>query len=208
MVILIVDDHPLLRQAIKQVIGEEVPSAAVREAATGASALTILRSQPVDLALLDITLPDHSGLSVLKRIRQLHPRIKCIVLTMHSEVQYLRLALSLGASGYLTKESAPEELRDAIRTVLTDRSYVSQSLEKALESDPQSSVPLLPQCVLSIREIEVLSLLAKGCTVSQAAARLNLSVKTVSTYRARLLEKLNLRTTADLIRYAVDHGMA
>ncbi|HEU4683406.1 MAG TPA: response regulator transcription factor, partial [Nitrospira sp.] len=202
MVILVIDDHPLLRQAIKQVIQDEIPSAQIREAATGQSALAVLRAEPVELAIVDIVLPDHSGLSLLKRIKQVRPGTKCLMLTMHGELQYLRLALSFGASGYLTKQSAPDELREAIRTVLTNRSYVSPALGKALESENASPEAFLPPFLLSGREMEVLSLLAKGCTVSEAAAKLKLSVKTVSTYRARLLEKLQLRTTAELIRYA------
>jgi two-component system, NarL family, invasion response regulator UvrY len=204
---LIVDDHPLLRLAIRQVIEHHFPSAVVREASTGEEAAGIVRTEPVELAVLDVMLPDHSGLTVLKRIKQLRPQIKCIMLTIHDEPQYVRLALSHGASGYLTKETAPDELRDAIRTVLTGARYLSKGLEGtgASRTRPGSVLSLLP--FLSAREMEVLSLLAKGRTASQAAKRLKLSVKTVSTYRSRLLEKLQLQTTAELIRYAVDHRL-
>ena len=207
MLVLIVDDHPLLRQAIRQVIEHHFPSAVVREASTGEEALRIAHTKPVELAVLDIMLPDQSGLTVLKGIKQLRPQIKCLMLTIHDEPQYVRLALSHGASGYLTKDSAPNELRDAIRAVLTGSRYVSKRLDEAGASRtrPDSGLSVLP--LLSARELEVLSLLAKGRTVSQAAKRLKLSVKTVSTYRSRLLEKLQLQTTADLIRYAVDHRL-
>jgi DNA-binding NarL/FixJ family response regulator len=207
MFALIVDDHPLLRQAVRQVIEGQFSSPVVREASTGEEAVRIVRTEPVELVVLDVTLPDYSGLTVLKRIKQLRPQIKCLILTIHDEPQYLRLALSHGASGYLTKESAPEELRDALRTVLAGGRYVTERLAGELTPRGRDDAPGLERGLLSARELEVLSLLAKGRTVSQAAARLKLSVKTVSTYRSRLLEKLRLQTTADLIRYAVDHRL-
>ena len=208
MLILIVDDHPLLRQSIKHVIEHHFPLATVREAATGEEAERIVRAEPVELAVLDIMLPDHSGLTVLKRIKQLRPQIKCLMLTIRDEPQYVRLALSHGASGYLTKESASDELLDAIRTVLTGARYVTNRLDEVGGTSRTRSNSILSSlAILSAREIEVLSLLATGRTASQIAKHLNLSVKTVSTYRSRLLEKLQLQTTADLIRYAVDHRL-
>lgn len=204
---LIVDDHPLLRLAIRQVIEHHFPSAVVREASTGEEASRIVRTEPVELAVLDVMLPDHSGLTVLKRIKQLRPQIKCLMLTIHDEPEYVRLALRHGASGYLTKESAPEELHDAIRTVLTGARYVTKGLKGALDARALPGRALSRKSLLSARELEVLCLMAKGRTVSQAAKRLKLSVKTVSTYRSRLIEKLKLQTTADLIRYAVDHRL-
>lgn len=207
MFALIVDDHPLLRQAIRQVIERHFPSGVVREASTGEEALLIVRAEPVDLVVLDVILPDYSGLTVLKRIKQLRPQIKCLMLTIHDEPQYLRLALSHGASGYLTKESAPEVLRDALRAVLAGGRYVTEKLAGELRPRGRDDTPRSTIDLLSARELEVLCLLAKGRTVSQAAKRLKLSVKTVSTYRSRLIEKLQLQTTADLIRYAVDHRL-
>ncbi len=207
MFVLIVDDHPLLRQAIRQVIEHHFHSAVVREASTGEEALQIARTEPVELAVLDVSLPDHSGLTVLKRIKQLRPQIKCLMLTIHDEPQYVRLALNHGASGYLTKDSAPEEFYDAIRTVLTGARFVTSGLERAVDDCSIPGRVRALQGLLSARELEVLSLLAKGRTVSQAAKHLKLSVKTVSTYRSRLLDKLQLQTTAELIRYAVDHRL-
>jgi len=207
MFALIVDDHPLLRQAIRQVIEDHFYSPVVREASTGEEAVLIVRAEPVELVVLDVILPDYSGLTVLKQIKQLRPQIKCLMLTMHDEPQYLRLALSHGASGYLTKESAPEELRDALKTVLAGGRYVTERLAGDLTPRGRDDIPMLVRELLSARELEVLSLLAKGRTVSQTAKRLKLSVKTVSTYRSRLLTKLQLQTTADLIRYAVDHRL-
>lgn len=207
MFALIVDDHPLLRQAIRQVIEDHFSSPVVREASTGEEAVLIVHAEPVELVVLDVILPDYSGLTVLKRIKQLRPQIKCLMLTIHDEPQYLRLALSHGASGYLTKESAPEELRDALRAVLAGGRYVTERLAGELRPRGRDDTPRSTRDLLSARELEVLSLLAKGRTVSQAAKRLKLSVKTVSTYRSRLLEKLQLQTTANLIRYAVDHRL-
>ncbi|MDP1767361.1 MAG: response regulator transcription factor [Nitrospirota bacterium] len=207
MLVLIVDDHPLLRQAIRQVIEHHFPTAIVREASTGEEAAGIVRKEPVELAVLDVMLPDHSGLTVLKRIKKLRPQIKCLMLTIHDEPQYVRLALSHGASGYLTKETAPDELHEAIRTVLTGARYVTKGLEREGDARTRLGSLLSPLPILSAREMEVLCLLAKGGTVSRAATQLKLSVKTVSTYRTRLLDKLRLTTTAELIRYAVDRGL-
>jgi two-component system invasion response regulator UvrY len=207
MFALVVDDHPLLRQAIRQVIEDHFSSPVVREASTGEEALLIVHAESVELVVLDVILPDYSGLTVLRRIKQLRPQIKCLMLTIHDEPQYLRLALSHGASGYLTKESAPEELRDALRAVLAGGRYVTERLAGELRPRGRDGTPRLTRDLLSARELEVLSLLAKGRTVSQAAKLLKLSVKTVSTYRSRLLEKLQLQTTANLIRYAIDHRL-
>ena len=208
MFALIVDDHPLLRQAIRQVIEDHFSSPVVREASTGEEAMRIVRTEPVELAVLDVMLPDYSGLTLLKRIKHLRPQIKCLMMTMHDEPLYLRLAWSHGASGYLTKESAPQELRDALRTVLAGGLYVTEKLAGELPPLGRDNTSSSARDLLSARELEVLSLLAKGRTVSQTANHLKLSVKTVSTYRSRLLEKLQLQTTADLIRYAVDHRLA
>jgi DNA-binding NarL/FixJ family response regulator len=207
MFALLVDDHPLFRQALRQVIEDHFSSPVVREASTGEAALQIVGTEPVELVVLDIMLPDYSGLEVLKQIKQLRPQIKCLVLTIHDGPQYIRLALSHGASGYLTKESSPEELRDAIQAVLAGGRYVTERLAGELMPRDRDAIPLSALELLSARELEVLSLLAKGRTVSQAAKRLMLSVKTVSTYRSRLLDKLKLQTTADLIRYAIDHRL-
>ncbi len=206
MQLLIVDDHPLLRQAVKRVVELHFQALRVLEAKTADEAVQIVRTEPVALAILDIVLPDDSGLTVLKRIKQLRPSTKCLILTIHSERQYLKLAMNLGADGYLTKESAPDELREAIQALLAGRRYVTPALTDAL-GEANFEGALEPNKLLSARELEVLTALAKGRTVSQVAVQLKLSVKTVSTYRIRLLEKLRLDTTAQLIRYAVDHRL-
>ena len=204
MLILLVDDHPLLRFAVRQVVEHHYPSATVREASNADEAIRIVRAQPIEVVVLDIELPDQSGLTLLKQIKQVRSKARCVVLTIHDDPQYLRLALRHGASAYLTKESAPEEFQKAMKMVLTGGQYVSDSLAGTIDAKGQPLTALRPHLQLSSRELEVLALLAKGRTVSQAATRLKLSVKTVSTYRTRLLDKLQLETTADLIRYAVN----
>jgi two-component system invasion response regulator UvrY len=207
MLVLIVDDHPLLRHAIKEVIESHFSSSDVRQASTGEEALRIVKAERVELAVLDIALPDYSGLTVLKRIKQLRPFVKCLMLSMHDEPHYARLAMAHGAAGYLTKGATPAELYDAMRTILSGRQAVMERFRETIGYHPTGRHTVWPHESLSVRELEVLSLLAKGRTVSQVARRLKLSVKTVSTYRTRLLEKLRLGTTADLIRYAVDHQL-
>lgn len=207
MHVLLVDDHPLLRQAIKGVIESHFPSPLVREASTGEEAVRIAREEPVEMAILDIGLPDSSGLMVLKRIKQVRPSLKCLVLTMHDHPQYVRLAMANGASGYLTKGVTSGELYDAMRTILAGGRAMTEPFPEPHDRSSKYGGATWPHESLSVRELEVLSLVARGRTVSQVAKRLKLSVKTVSTYRTRVLEKLNLRTTADLIRYAVEHRL-
>jgi two-component system, NarL family, invasion response regulator UvrY len=208
MHILLVDDHPLLRYAVRQVVEHHYPSAVVREASDADDAMRIVSAQAVELVILDIELPGASGLTVLKQIKQARSKIRCVVLTVHQDPQYLRLALQHGASGFLTKEAAPEELSEAIRTVYSGGQYISKDMNGPIDARGRPLSSMLPNLQLSSRELEVLSLFAKGRTVSQVAARLKLSVKTVSTYRSRLLQKLNMETTADLIRYAVGRQLA
>ncbi len=207
MYTLIVDDHPLLRQAIRGVIESHFPSSVVREAATGEEAVRVVQAEPVEHVILDISLPDSSGLTVLKRIKLLRPTLKCLVLTMHDNAQYARLAIAHGASGYLTKGVTSGDLSDAIRTIQSGGQVGLEPLSDTSGRRWTGRGVTWPSASLSVRELEVLSLFAKGLTVSQVAKRLKLSVKTVSTYRSRLLEKLRLRTTADLIRYAIDHQL-
>ena len=208
MLVLVIDDHPLLRQAIREIIETHFHSSEVREASTGAEGIRIATAECVEMAILDIGLPDQSGLVVLRQIKQVRPAVKCLVLTMHEDRHYVQLAMNNGASGYLTKGATADELRGAIRKILSGCVVIMESLRETLDRRPKQSGAGWPHDSLSVRELEVLSLLARGRTVSQVAGRLQLSVKTVSTYRSRLLEKLGLQTTADLIRYAVDHQLA
>ena len=207
MLVLIVDDHPLLRQALREVIETTFPLLEVREATTAEEAIRIVKAAHVELVLLDIMLPDHNGLTVLKRIKQLRPPIKCLVLTVYDAPHYERLAIAHGASGYLTKGVSATELCEAIRTILSGRQVFAGPLNETRNRRLRRSSVRRPQAALSVRELEVLSFFAQGRTASQIAKRLKLSIKTVSTYRTRLLQKLSLETTADLIRYAIDHQL-
>jgi len=200
--ILIADDHPVFRRGLKQIIQETSDMVVVDEAADGREALRKAATGDYDVLLLDITLPFTNGVEVLSRLQNERPALPVLMLSMHPEEQYAVRALRAGASGYLTKESAPEELVAAIRKVSTGGKYVSASLAEHLACIVQNDGEALPHETLSNREHQVMCMIASGQTVSEAARELSLSVKTISTYRARILEKLNVKNNAELIRYA------
>ena len=200
--ILIADDHPVFRRGLKQIIQETSDMVVVDEAADGREALRKAATGDYDVLLLDITLPFTNGVEVLSRLQNERPALPVLMLSMHPEEQYAVRALRAGASGYLTKESAPEELVAAIRKVSTGGKYVSASLAEHLACIVQNDGDALPHETLSQREYQVMCMIASGQTVSEAARELSLSVKTISTYRARILEKLNVKNNAELIRYA------
>jgi|BarGraIncu01122A_1022018.scaffolds.fasta_scaffold04198_2 two-component system invasion response regulator UvrY len=200
--ILIADDHPVFRRGLKQIIQETSDMVVVDEAADGREALRKAATGDYDVLLLDITLPFTNGVEVLSRLQNERPALPVLMLSMHPEEQYAVRALRAGASGYLTKESAPEELVAAIRKVSTGGKYVSASLAEHLACIVQNDGEALPHETLSNREHQVMCMIASGQTVSEAARELSLSVKTISTYRARILEKLHMKNNAELIRYA------
>jgi len=200
--ILIADDHPVFRRGLKQIIAETSDMVVVDEAADGREALRKAATGDYDVLLLDITLPFTNGVEVLSRLQNERPALPVLMLSMHPEEQYAVRALRAGASGYLTKESAPEELVAAIRKVSTGGKYVSASLAEHLACIVQNDGEALPHETLSQREYQVMCMIASGQTVSEAARELSLSVKTISTYRARILEKLHMKNNAELIRYA------
>jgi two-component system invasion response regulator UvrY len=204
--ILIADDHAVVRRGVLQILAE-APEMVADEASTGRDVLQAVRQDDFDVVLLDIALPDVSGLEVLKQLRSFKPDLQVLILSMYPEKQYAVRALKAGAAGYLTKESAPNELIAAIRQVSQGRKYVSQSLAEALAAELGGEIEKEPHENLSDREYQVMCLLAAGKTVSEIAAELSLSTKTVSTYRLRILEKLNLRNTAQIIRYALKRGL-
>lgn len=203
--VLIVDDHAIVRAGLKRLLEGARSRYEIGEAANAATAIRALDSAPWDLLLLDINLPDRSGLDVLKHARQHHPMLPVLVLSMHSEDQYAVRALRGGAAGYVTKESAPDELLTAVDKVVAGGRYitpaVAESLAGALSVD--AAQPAYAQ--LSDREFEVLRLIASGRTATEIAETLCLSVKTISTYRTRLLKKLNLKNNGELTRYAFEH---
>lgn len=200
--ILIADDHPVFRRGLKQIIAESPDMVVAGEAADGREALRKAVTGDYDALLLDITLPFINGVDVLCRLQNERPALPVLVLSMHPEEQYAVRALRAGASGYLTKESAPEELLAAIRKVSTGGKYVTASLAEHLACIVQSDGEALPHETLSNREYQVMCLIASGKTVSEVAKELSLSVKTITTYRARILEKLHLKNNAELMRYA------
>ena len=205
--ILIADDHPVFRRGLKQIIEEASDLVVAAEAANGAEALREARAGDYDVVLLDITMPVKNGVDVLSQLKHDRPALPVLMLSMHPEEQYAVRALRAGASGYLTKESAPEELVAAIRKVSAGGKYVSASLAEHLASIVQSAGESLPHETLSRREYQVMCLIAAGKTVSEVARELSLSVKTVSTYRARILEKLQMKNNAELMRYATQNQL-
>ncbi len=205
--VLIADDHAIVRQGLKQILSETDDLVITGEADDGAEALQLARHQPWDVFLLDVSMPNRNGIDTLKQLKKEFPRLPVLILSMHPEEQYAVRALKAGASGYLTKQSAPEQLVTAIRQVASGKKYVSpavaQQLVEALSGDSNK----LPHERITDREYQVLVMIATGQTQTQIAEKLNLGVATVSTYRARLLEKMGLKSTAELIRYGLEHGL-
>ncbi len=207
MKILIADDHEIVRKGLQELLAQGLSEATFGEAKDAEQVLEQVENDPWDLLILDITLPGRSGLDVLKDLKLRKPELPVLVLSMHSETQYGKRVLKAGACGYMNKDSAPDELINAIRKVLSGRRYVSPVLAEKLAMDLAGGAEKLPHERLSDREIEVLRMLASGKSVSQIAEILHLSVTTVSTYRARILEKLNMTTTAELMHYALSDGL-
>ena len=202
--ILTIDDHEVVRRGIKEMFTEE--SATFGEARSGAEALALVRKQHWDIAVLDISLGGRSGLEVLTEIKQLRPRMPVLILSMHAEEQYAVRAFKTGASGYINKASSGEELRQAILKIVKGGQYVGPSLAEKMVL--QLSQPAkVPHESLSNRELEVLCSIASGKTVKEIAVNLSLSDKTISTYRRRILDKMDMRTNAELTHYAIRNGL-
>jgi DNA-binding NarL/FixJ family response regulator len=202
MRVLIADDHAVFRRGLKETISEAFPKVTFGEAKSALETLEDVRLQNWDIVILDISMPGKSGLDILSDLKRLRPKVPILLLSMHPEEQYARRALKAGASGYLTKESVPEELQRAVRRIVAGGRYVSATLAEKLAADLRNGVDVPVHELLSDREFQVLRMIASGKTVKQIADEIALSVKTVSTYRARILEKTGMRTTAELIRYA------
>ena len=207
MKVLIIDDHEVVRRGVKQLLGEIFPHVEVGEADTSQKGIAAVQEKPWDLAIVDISLPDGSGLELVCELHSTAPRLPLMVLSLHPEEQYAVRAFRAGAMAYLTKQTAPDELARAIKQVLTGRRYVTDSLGERMAGSLSKNPTRPGHHTLSEREFEVLVLLAQGQSVKNIAESLTLSIKTVSTYRARLLDKLQLTTTGELIRYALDHRL-
>ncbi len=205
--VLIADDHALIREGIKQIIADSGEFIVIAEADSGLGALQQMRQQLLDLVLLDISLPDRNGIDVLRQARREFPALPVLMLSMHREDQYAVRAIRAGAAGYLNKQSAPDELIDAMRVVSGGRKYITPSLAQELASRIDQDTVEHAHITLSDREFQTLVMIASGKTVSEIAAELTLSVKTISMYRARLLQKMRLRHNAELTHYAMRHKL-
>ena len=206
--VLIVDDHRILREGLRRILAEARDMEFAGEASTGEEALASVKQPRPDVVLLDLSMPRQGGLGTLRDFRRLHPAIHVLVLSMHSEEQFGPRALAAGAAGYLTKESAPDLLLQAVRQVCRGGKFVSPQLAEILATRLGEPAERSAHELLSAREFEVLCLLADGRTVGEVGEQLSLSVKTISTYRTRILEKLRLKNNAEIMRYALQHGLS
>ncbi|MFQ5858403.1 MAG: response regulator [Anaerolineae bacterium] len=205
--ILVVDDHAIVRQGLKQILADTPDLVVAGEASSGQEALEKVRAGQWDVVVLDIALPDRSGLSVLQEIKSRHPRLPVLILSMHAEEEYAVQVLKAGAAGYLTKESAPEQLVSAIEKVARGGKYVIPALAKKFTSDLATDPPKPRHEILSNREFQVLCLIAAGKRLTEIAEDLGVSVKTITTHRTRMLKKMRLKTNADVIHYAIRTGL-
>ena len=205
--LLIADDHPIVREGLRRIVQDAPGLEVVGEVANGEELFALLPRVPADIVLLDVTMPGPGFLDVLQRLRSEHPTVAVLALSVHPEDQYAVRALRAGAAGYLTKDHSPEELTEAIRRVHRGHRYVSTQLAERLAADLAAGARDARHEVLSDREYEVFCLLGSGRTVKEIAGSLQLSPKTVSTYRTRVLEKMHASNNADLVRYAALHGL-
>ncbi len=201
--ILIADDHPIVRKGLKEILSEHPDMKVLGEAQNSQEVLHLIPKEDWDVIVLDITMPGRDGLDVLKDLKKARPKLPVLVLSIHPEEQYGVRALKAGASGYLTKESAPDRLVSAIRTILARGKYVSPSLAEKLAFELDKDSQRLPHERLSDREYQVLGMIASGKTVGQIGGELSLSVKTISTYRSRILSKMGMKTNAELTHYVI-----
>jgi two-component system, NarL family, invasion response regulator UvrY len=205
--ILIADDHAIVREGLKQIVAETSDMVVADEASTGHEVLDKVRNNEFTVVVLDISMPGGDGLNILKQIKKERLRLPVLVLSVHPEEQYAVRVLKAGAAGYLTKESAPDELISAIRRVSGGRKYVSSLLAEKLAFDLESDGEKPLHETLSDREFQVMCMIASGKRVKEIGEELCLSVKTISTYRSRILEKMRMKNSAELTHYALKHGM-
>jgi two-component system, NarL family, invasion response regulator UvrY len=205
--ILIVDDHEVVREGVKRIFTQKTGTTVFGEAGSFPDALRLVREQNWDAVVLDLSLGDRSGLELLKELKQIRPRLPVLILSMHSEEQYARRAFKAGASGYITKDSPRSELVKALDKVIAGGRYFSEALAERLVVDLERGIDRQPHEILSDREFQVMRLIASGKTVSEIADLLSLSDSTISTYRARILEKTGMKTNAELTRYAIQNKL-
>jgi two-component system, NarL family, invasion response regulator UvrY len=205
--ILIADDHTMIRVGLKKLLADEFPSVVIEEATNGEELIRKTKSGSWDVVICDISMPGRNGLEIIKEIKEEYPQLPVVVLTMHPEEQYALRALRVGASAYITKDSAPQELIQALRMVAMGKRYITASLAERMADLLVNDSPRPQHELLSDREFVVFKMIASGMAVSEIAGQLSLSVNTISTYRARILDKMKLRHNADLMQYAIQHKL-
>ena len=205
--ILIADDHAIIRKGLRQILLEEYPSAIIEEVGDAESAISKTITNNWDVVICDLSMPGRSGLDVVQHVKQNFPKLPVLILSIHPEEQYAIRALKAGAAGYLSKDAATDELVKAVQKILQGRKYISASLAEIMASELDQNGVKLPHELLSDRELHVFKLIAGGKGVTEIAENLSLSITTVSTYRARILEKMDIRTNADMTRYALENKL-
>jgi len=205
--VLIADDHAILRRGLAQIIAESGDMQVCAEAESGAQALKLAREQAIDVVVLDISMPDRNGIDTLKLLKKEKPRLAVLMLSMHPEENYALRAIKAGAAGYLNKQSAPALLLTAIRQVACGRRYISAAVAETLANTIADGSDRAPHATLSDREYETMRLIASGKTLTGIAEEMHLSVKTVSVYRARMLEKMGLKNNSELTHYALKNNL-
>lgn len=205
--VLLADDHAIVRAGLKEILADTGDMTVAGEATNGQEVMAQIRAQDFDVAVLDLSMPGRSGIELIKQVKDEKPRLRILVLTMHSEEQYAVRALKAGASGFLTKETAADQLVAAIRRIAGGGAYVSPQTAERLVLDAAPRADAAPHTLLSDREFQVLQMIAGGSTVGDIAKKLSLSVKTVSTHKTRILHKMGLANQAELIRYALEHKL-
>jgi two-component system, NarL family, invasion response regulator UvrY len=208
MRILIADDHAIVRKGIRQILVEEYPSATIEEVGDSENLIAKTNTENWDVVICDLDMPGRSGLDAMQQIRALHPKLPVLIMSIYPEEQYARRLLKAGAAGYLSKDAATEDLAKAVRQVMQGRKYISPALAQMIVDDiGQDKADNASHESLSNREFEIFKLIASGKSVSEIADKLSLSSATISTHRARILAKMNLRTNADLTRYALENKL-
>jgi len=206
--IVIADDHAIVREGLKRIVSSADDLLVVDEAGDGNEVLRIVREKDFDVLVLDLSMPGRSGMELIRMVHAEKPRLRMLVLSMHQEMQYAVRSIKSGASGYLTKESAPAQLVQAIRKIAGGGAFISAEVAEQLALGAMPGSQAAPHESLSDREFEVLRLLVEGMSVTDIGTRLNVSVKTVSTHKANLMQKMGMTNQTELIRYALKHGLA
>lgn len=207
MKVLIADDHAIVRLGLKGILSDVFETLFIGEARNTPETLNLVREENWDIVVLDISMPGRNGLEALKELKQMRPNLPVLILTTHSDEQYAMRVLKAGAAGYLTKESAPERLIEAIQKIIKGGKYISQPVAEILAASLHVDAEKQPYENLSDREYQVLYMIASGKTVGEIADQLSLSVKTISTYRARILEKMGMKTNAQLTHYVISNNL-